>query len=299
MNNSSKLLIDEPALQVLPSLAELLGLSEAIVLQQIHYFIHLNEASNRKKNKKEGRWWTYNSYGEWQKNVFPFWSEATVKRIFQSLEKQGVLIGRQLAEDKHDRTKWYTIDYDALNEKINEPVFHPIVVPEPEKPDRSDENTPSTGSNCPDGNDRAEEVPSDQNDPLLKPENPEALAEEESGASAAKPARRPASNNFNEVPLEIQLFHNVTGRYPRKDQLPQVVTRLRSKAYTAKELRPFWDAWVARDYKPTNLGWLDWVESGSIPEPWKNKPSGSRRSSEPKGFDAIRKMMEEHKNGDI
>ena len=35
----SRLLIDEPPLQVLPSLAREIGLNEAIMLQQIHYWL--------------------------------------------------------------------------------------------------------------------------------------------------------------------------------------------------------------------------------------------------------------------
>ena len=37
---SSKLLIDEPPLQVLPSLALKIGLNEAIILQQVHYWLN-------------------------------------------------------------------------------------------------------------------------------------------------------------------------------------------------------------------------------------------------------------------
>ncbi|HDE3362621.1 TPA: DnaD domain protein, partial [Staphylococcus aureus] len=36
----NKLLIDDYPIQVLPKLAELIGLNEAIVLQQIHYWLN-------------------------------------------------------------------------------------------------------------------------------------------------------------------------------------------------------------------------------------------------------------------
>ena len=38
---TSQLLINEPPLQILPTLAKELGLNEAIVLQQIHYWLNL------------------------------------------------------------------------------------------------------------------------------------------------------------------------------------------------------------------------------------------------------------------
>ncbi|WLF74824.1 hypothetical protein Q3V38_08385 [Limosilactobacillus fermentum] len=45
------LLIEEPPLQVLPSLAKSIGLNEAIVLQQIHYWIR------KSNNLKDGHKW--------------------------------------------------------------------------------------------------------------------------------------------------------------------------------------------------------------------------------------------------
>lgn len=105
----SKLLIDEEPLQVLPNLAKAIGLNEALVLQQVHYWL------NRSDKFYGGRKWTFNSYTDWQKQ-FPFWSESSIKRIFQSLEKLGLLITGNFNKMPIDRTKWYTIDYSRLDE---------------------------------------------------------------------------------------------------------------------------------------------------------------------------------------
>ncbi|MCP6757123.1 replication protein RepO, partial [Klebsiella pneumoniae] len=56
------LLINEPPLQVLPSLAKAIGLNEALILQQIHYW--LNPKHNQ--NLFKGRYWVYNTYEQWQ-----------------------------------------------------------------------------------------------------------------------------------------------------------------------------------------------------------------------------------------
>jgi hypothetical protein len=104
----SKLLIDEAPLQVLPSLAVLIGLNEAIVLQQLHYWIGKSE------NEYEARLWVYNTYEQWQAQFF-FWSVATVQRTFTSLEKQGVVLSRRFEVQDWNQRKWYTIDYAALN----------------------------------------------------------------------------------------------------------------------------------------------------------------------------------------
>lgn len=109
-----KLLIDQPPLQVLPGLATKLGLNEAIVFQQLHYWLE------RSTNIREGKKWVYNDYEGWQEQ-FPFWSERTIQRIFLSLEKLGLIISKQFEKFTHDpkkrnRRKWYTIDYGKFEE---------------------------------------------------------------------------------------------------------------------------------------------------------------------------------------
>lgn len=108
----SNLLLDSHPLIVLPELACAIGLNEAIVLQQVHYWIEHNR--KQKRNFHNGRYWVYNSYKEWQKN-FPFWCERTVKTTFSKLENSGLLISGNFNKQKMDKTKWYTIDYDALD----------------------------------------------------------------------------------------------------------------------------------------------------------------------------------------
>lgn len=107
----SKLLIDDYPIQVLPKLAEEIGLNEAIILQQIHYWL------NTSKHYHDGKKWIYNSYPEWQKQ-FPFWSLITIKRTIYSLEKQKLLIAGNYNKAKFDKTKWYTIDYQTLEGMI-------------------------------------------------------------------------------------------------------------------------------------------------------------------------------------
>lgn len=108
---SPMLLLDEYPLIILPSLAKRVGLNKAVVLQQVHYRLQTWEGKTH-----EGRKWVYNSYPEWQKKDFPFWSLITIKRTFLSLEQDGLLISAKLNHIKQDQTKWYTIDYQKLEE---------------------------------------------------------------------------------------------------------------------------------------------------------------------------------------
>ena len=106
----SKLLINEAPLLVQPSLATAIGLNEAIFIQQLHYFCE------RSRHVFNGNQWVFNTYKQWC-DVFPFWSEATMKRIISRLEKMDlVLSSSEFNQFSIDRTKWYRINYEKLAE---------------------------------------------------------------------------------------------------------------------------------------------------------------------------------------
>lgn len=107
----SNLLINEPPLQVLPKLATKIGLNEAIIIQQLHYWLNNPKSGVIIDGKK----WVYNTYEEWQKDNFPFWSVNTIQRIFSKLEESGLIIAEQLRRAEYDRTKYYRIDYIKLS----------------------------------------------------------------------------------------------------------------------------------------------------------------------------------------
>lgn len=111
------ILISEPPLQVLPSLAKEIGLNEALVLQQLHYRLI------KSKSFYEGRFWVCQTYEQWNKQ-FPFWSIRTLKSIFQSLLEQGFVVSRNLNEDRLIQTRWYSIEYEKVA-AITPPLSHP------------------------------------------------------------------------------------------------------------------------------------------------------------------------------
>ncbi|POA05618.1 conserved phage C-terminal domain-containing protein [Staphylococcus caprae] len=110
----SNLLIDDYPILVLPKLATEIGLNEAIVLQQMHYWL------NNSNHKHDGKRWIYNSYPKWIEQ-FPFWSESTIKRTITSLEKQKLIFVGNYNKAGFDRTKWYSINYDTLNKLVTRP----------------------------------------------------------------------------------------------------------------------------------------------------------------------------------
>ena len=109
----SKLIIDEQPLVLLPSLAKAIGLNEAVVLQQIHYWI------SKKKHFYDNKYWTYNSYEKWQ-DQFSFLTPRQIQYAINNLEKSGLLISGNYNKLRIDRTKWYTINYEKLNDELGE-----------------------------------------------------------------------------------------------------------------------------------------------------------------------------------
>ncbi|RNC98256.1 hypothetical protein [Lysinibacillus halotolerans] len=106
------LLINEPPLQVLPTLATKIGLNNAIVVQQVHYWLRISN------NIRDGHAWVYKSMDEWAEQ-FPFYSKRTVQRIIAELEGKEILVVGNFNKLKFDRTKWYRIDYEKLEKLCN------------------------------------------------------------------------------------------------------------------------------------------------------------------------------------
>lgn len=133
---------DKKPLVFNPDLAVMIGLHEAIVLQQIHYWAEINK--KRGRNFHNGRHWVKNSIAEWCRQ-FPFMSSATIRRAFKKLEGKKItlklkrnltkivngklknvikndtisfnyrlIITANFNSKRADRTKWYSIDYEAL-----------------------------------------------------------------------------------------------------------------------------------------------------------------------------------------
>lgn len=109
-----RLLLKEEPLVIDKELSKIIGLNEAIVLQQIEYWININKKAQKEKSFKDGYYWTYNTIDEWNEQ-FPFWSYDTVKRVLKKLKNMDLLITDRYNEKKYDRTLWYRINYDKLN----------------------------------------------------------------------------------------------------------------------------------------------------------------------------------------
>ena len=103
----SKLMLPDAPLMVLPRLAAAIGLHEALMLQQIHYWLCTAG------HERDGRRWIYNSYTDWAAQL-PFWTRETVRRVLGRLRARGLVLTGDYNRHGYDRTLWYTIDYAAV-----------------------------------------------------------------------------------------------------------------------------------------------------------------------------------------
>lgn len=119
-NSTSPLLIPESPMQFLPALGALIGSDAALVLQQIQYWL------NHSNNVIDGEKWIYNSIDQWHLQFY--WIQRrTLQRYFSTLQNfsyDGNVyhIIKVRGQNKTSPTKWYTINYEALNE------LYPIIV---------------------------------------------------------------------------------------------------------------------------------------------------------------------------
>jgi hypothetical protein len=94
------------------------GVDEAIVLYNIRFWCEKNEANEKHYHEDEngvGRYWTYNSKRAFTV-IFPFWNEQKLRRILDSLRKQGAIITGNFNKNSYDHTLWYAINDNSIGQ---------------------------------------------------------------------------------------------------------------------------------------------------------------------------------------
>jgi len=112
---SDKLLIEESPLQLLPSLARLVGVEKAIILQQLHW---MAKGENSGTWSNHGHKFVWKSASEMRAQYFPFWSVRVISKHTHDLEAMGFLQSVQWHKNKWNRTKFYRIIYDHLDDAL-------------------------------------------------------------------------------------------------------------------------------------------------------------------------------------
>lgn len=112
------------------------GVNEAIMLQNLYFWLQKNRASQR--NYHDGRYWTYNSHRAIAQQ-FPFWSERQVRYLLDKLVAKGLLLKGNYNAHKYDRTLWYAFTDQG------EALFGLGDPPGPESPMELPETAPADG----------------------------------------------------------------------------------------------------------------------------------------------------------
>jgi len=202
-------------------LACIIGLNEAIVLQQFHYWLERNKTTAT--NFQDGRYWTYGTIQEYTDRDFPFWSFDTVKRTVAKLIKLGFVIQGNYNKQRFDQTRWYTIDYAVVEEWIrknivkrdNSPLVHNALMEQGNLPQ-------SKGVDCPN--------PSAQDASIQQGSMPHAIQENKkqinnkrltNNTHIAEMPMATATAALDVVESAERLFDEFWKRYPRKENKQQ------------------------------------------------------------------------------
>lgn len=235
----NNLLIDEYPLLVLPSLAVAIGLNEAIALQQIHYWIN-NPKGGVHIN---GERWVYNTYEDWQKDNFPFWSVRTVQRVFARLEEIGLIVSMQKAE--YDRKKYYRPHYAKLA-SWNVPECH-----------------------------NAEFQNGMIEDAKMEPSLTETTRD-----------NTEIDNRFSKIQIALEKIGILL---TSKD--PIIIDAWLEK-HTDEYIQKAIDITQAKGIR--NIGYVKTILAGWLETGYPDNKKNSKKPTEPKGFDAVRKFLANH-----
>lgn len=93
-------------------LAKEYGILEAILIQNIYFWIEKNKANN--KHFYDGRYWTYNSRKAFSE-MFPYSSYDKIRRALEKLENLNILITGNYNKQWSDRTLWYSFSDVGLS----------------------------------------------------------------------------------------------------------------------------------------------------------------------------------------
>ena len=258
----SKLLINEEPLQVLPSLAAKIGLNEAIMLQQIHYWLR------RSKHTFDGKVWIYNTVKDWREQ-FPWWHDRTIKRIIDNLRQAGLIeTTDKYNQRKMDRTLWYTINYDRVDDPAlcapKDKQADSVDAPQDEQADsESDKMALSRVTICHSHGDNLSlslpEAESDKLSPPIPREDQENTNKRGKRRAARSPAALPDDIPVDEPnPHKVNMFGVICDCVgidtrimtdKQRGQVAQAAKVLSEAGYTVADLMSFHRYWFTQDWR--------------------------------------------------
>lgn len=92
--------------------AEKYGVTCAIFIQNLYFWITKNEANGR--HYYEGRSWTYNSLTALEK-LFPYFTRKQIRTVIDKCVASGAVVVGQFSKKGYDRTNWYALTEEVWN----------------------------------------------------------------------------------------------------------------------------------------------------------------------------------------
>jgi len=100
-------------------LTEALGNAEAaLVVWKLRGWLMHNESKNKRRNYRDGHWWTYDSLEKWCARDFKWLTPRQLGAIMTKLEAAKVVIRRQYGAKKLKMSYWYSLEEDVIAELI-------------------------------------------------------------------------------------------------------------------------------------------------------------------------------------
>lgn len=87
-------------------LAQIVGLENAIFIQDIAYWLDYNKSSG--SAFEDGRYWSYSTLSAICER-HPYWTKRQVERIIKNCRENGWIIVSNFNKSKYDRTNWYSL----------------------------------------------------------------------------------------------------------------------------------------------------------------------------------------------
>lgn len=200
-------------------IAEKYGMLEAILLNNIYFWIEKNRAND--SNFYDGTYWTYNSTRAFNE-LFPYVSERQIKNALKHLREEGILLTGNYNKSTYDRTLWYALSKKGLS------IVQKCPMEGTNMPFGWGDNVPPIPDNKPDN--KPDDKPDDISGPELQSE-PE-----------TKPVQTPNDNTSlsqteYESPVVITMQLNTGVEYPFTQRDVEVFTALYPAVDVMQQMR--------------------------------------------------------------
>ena len=232
------------------------GILEAILLNNLYYWIVKNQANN--KHFYDGKYWTYNSIKAF-KELFPYATERKIRTALGHLVEKEILVTGNYNQSTYDRTLWYALTNKGLS------VLQKCQMQVAEMSNGDGENVKSNMQKCqmesaemsnPNG-ENVQPIPNNKpySKPNIKPNIYSSCSEQHSEPQeeAQKPFITLPLNTGEEYPVSMSEIEEYKCLYPVVD-VPQAMRNMRGwllandkKRKTKQGIKRFITSWLSRE----------------------------------------------------